>query len=145
MRLEWLSLVFAALLWGMSNPVMKKTSAALVDINKDTSSRSSLKKLKPEKSKLFETVHQLLREFLFLFSRPLYTIAFAVNMLGSVIFYLSLRSLDISLVVPLVNSLTFLFTTIFSRLLGEKNTTAYTYLGMLCVLVGVTICVSSNQ
>jgi hypothetical protein len=101
--------------------------------------------------------------------------------MGSVLFYLSLANLgealifelfnhaqifihlnlstEMSLVVPVVNSLTFIFTHIVGMLLGEelsstskrdiqnvnRPTNTYnfvgTYLGIICIVTGVSICV----
>jgi hypothetical protein len=51
---------------------------------------------------------------------------------------------EISLVVPIANSLTFIFTTLTGKLLGEAGINYETYLGMFFVLVGVSTCLSSK-
>jgi len=71
---------------------------------------------------------------------------------------LALIEIDLTVAVPVVNSLTFVFTLIMSMFLGEKisaRTSATSFgvclttllgavLGMLFVLAGVTICVVSK-
>merc|ERR1712093_762762 len=66
-------------------------------------------------------VTQFLAETFFLFTRWQYLVPFLLNMCGSVVFFWSLGSAEISLVVPITNSLTFLFTTATSQLLGETR------------------------
>ncbi|KPP57823.1 hypothetical protein Z043_124413, partial [Scleropages formosus] len=48
-----------------------------------------------------------------------YLVPFLLNQSGSLIYYLTLASADLSLAVPLTNSLTFLFTLLGGALLGE--------------------------
>jgi len=86
-----------------------------------------------------------LKEYYFLFTRPLYVFSFAVNICGSVLYYYSLSNQEISQIVTITNSLTFLVTTITSKLLGEGGINKYTYLGMIFVLVGVAICVTAKN
>jgi len=52
---------------------------------------------------------------------------------------------DISLTVPLCNSLTFVFTALTSHLLGERvDNPLRAALGVLLVLLGVSLCVASE-
>ena len=44
---------------------------------------------------------------------------FLINQLGSILYYFTLQNVDLSLAVPVVNSLTFLFTALSGRILGE--------------------------
>lgn len=44
----------------------------------------------------------------------------ALNQLGSVVYFLTLPNVDLSLAVPVANSLTFVFTGLCGWLLGEK-------------------------
>jgi len=120
----WLLIVGA--MWGCTNPLIKRGGEGVSKIKKASK------------------VNQFLAENWFLLSRWQYVIPFAINLSGSVMYYLALGNSDISFVVPVTNSITFLFTTFTSKLLGEKGTNMYTYIGMLFVLVGVSICVHSQ-
>lgn len=52
---------------------------------------------------------------------------------------------DISLSVPICNSLTFVFTALTAWLIGEEiHSPGRTLLGISVVLVGITICVTSK-
>lgn len=119
-------LVAVAVLWGATNPLMKKGSAGIENIN--YSSR----------------IVQLLMEVQFLALRWQYALPFLLNQSGSLLYYFTLSQADISLAVPITNSLTFLITSLVSRLLGEKVHSYWTYVGMLCVLCGVALCVVSK-
>uniref|UniRef100_A0A672K3Y2 Transmembrane protein 234 n=1 Tax=Sinocyclocheilus grahami TaxID=75366 RepID=A0A672K3Y2_SINGR len=59
-------------------------------------------------------------------------------------FYFTLASTDLSLAVPMVNSLTFLFTLLMGKLLGEEFGGKRAVLGMLLIMSGVTVCVLSS-
>lgn len=97
-----------------------------------------------------------------------YILPFILNQCGSVLYFLTLQSTDISLAVPVSNSLTFVFTAITGWFLGEEkvhkseyiwnyfnvsvkgNVMNYllydslyfsdTYLGMILILCGTTLC-----
>ena len=87
---------------------------------------------------------QLLMEVQFLALRWQYALPFLLNQSGSLLYYFTLSQADISLAVPITNSLTFLITSLVSRLLGEKVHSTWTYVGMLFVLCGVALCVASK-
>ena len=56
------------------------------------------------------------RRFYFQYMGP-----FLINQCGSVLYYLTLQTTDLSLSVPVANSLTFLVTAITGRFLGESK------------------------
>jgi uncharacterized membrane protein len=84
----------------------------------------------------------------------------ALNQSGSVIYFLTLQSADLSLAVPVANSLTFVFTAISGWILGEqlpkrsKNLSRFittntrlladTILGVILILAGTTLCCYDN-
>ncbi|GCB71225.1 hypothetical protein scyTo_0010956 [Scyliorhinus torazame] len=73
-----------------------------------------------------------------------YLVPFLLNQSGSVIYYFTLASTDLSLAVLLSNSLTFLFTLLTGKLLGEDIGGKQATTGMLLIIVGVTLCVAST-
>lgn len=117
----WLCTV--ALLWGFTNPFIKQGGAGIERIS--TGNR----------------VTQFLAELKFLFTNWKYLLPFSINQLGSVLFYITLSSTELSLAVPITNSLTFVFTAIAGTLLGEKIESKETYIGMALVTLGVGLCV----
>lgn len=88
----------------------------------------------------FQTLH----EVSFLASRLSYVCPFLFNQLGSVLFVYVLGNADLSLAVPLSNSLTFLVTTIAGWCLGEETTNKMTWVGAILVCAGVALCVADK-
>ncbi|XP_043483773.1 transmembrane protein 234 homolog [Leptopilina heterotoma] len=115
-------LVVVALFWGTTNPFMKKGAVGI------------------ERIKASSRFKQLLQETLFLFTNFKYLAPFVINQIGSVVYYFTLQTTDLSLAIPVSNSLTFLITALTGRLLGEGNIHRNTYIGMLFILFGTTLC-----
>ncbi|XP_015586646.1 transmembrane protein 234 homolog isoform X2 [Cephus cinctus] len=115
-------LVLTAILWGATNPFLKKGSQGLENVK--SSSRCG----------------QFAKEVIFLVTNLKYIIPFLINQCGSILYFLTLQSTDISLAVPVTNSLTFVFTGIAGRLLGEEKVHRNTYIGMIFILTGTTLC-----
>ena len=67
-----------------------------------------------------------------------------MNQSGSVLYYLTIASSDISIAVPVINSLTLVVTTIMGTLMGEKVLSVKSYLGIVCVVSGVCISIMSK-
>ncbi|XP_038650694.1 transmembrane protein 234 isoform X1 [Scyliorhinus canicula] len=119
-------LLLVALLWGGTNPFLKKGTEGM------------------EKVQSRNFVIQLFAEMKFLFLNYKYLVPFLLNQSGSVIYYFTLASTDLSLAVLLSNSLTFLFTLLTGKLLGEDIGGKQATAGMLLIIVGVTLCVAST-
>lgn len=120
----WFMLV--GLLWGATNPFLKKGSVGI------------------EKVKHSNKFVQFLLELKFLALNWRYMLPFVVNQLGAVVYYVTVGRADITLAVPITNSLTFLFTTLVGLCLGEPSSSALTYLGSIFVMCGVALCVLSK-
>lgn len=73
-------LVLVAVLWGVTNPLMKRGSSGIASERAD-------------KPKSRYIIVRLFSDLFDLFTRPLYLLSFAVNMIGSVLFILSLSTL----------------------------------------------------
>ncbi|XP_077338124.1 transmembrane protein 234 isoform X4 [Lithobates pipiens] len=95
------SLLLVALLWGVTNPFLRKGAEGVERVRED------------------RTVWRLLSEAKFLISNYRYIIPFLLNQSGSVFFYLTLASTELSLAVPVCNSLALVFTVVTGWLLGE--------------------------
>jgi drug/metabolite transporter (DMT)-like permease len=120
----------AAAIWGITNPFLKRGSESTAPVARKTGNR------------LLDGVLQLVAVLLnWRFSVP-----FALNQTGSLIYIWLLGSTEISMAVPIVNSLTFLFTALAAAALGEEQQwTARTYAGALCIVAGVALCVASKS
>lgn len=132
--------IVVALLWGSTNPLMKKGSAGLDQLSPTSSSTatdSTKRRGSANKSKGF--IYRSFSELLFLFYNWRYTIPFLINQSGSVLYYWTLSSATLSLAVPLTNALTLTVTVLVGKLLGEKSGGALLYLGVGLVFLGIAI------
>ncbi|KFP61384.1 Transmembrane protein 234 [Cariama cristata] len=71
-------------------------------------------------------------------------VPFLLNQGGSLLFYLTLSSADLSLAVPLCNSLALIVTLVTGRILGEDIGGKRAAAGMLLTVLGVTLCVAGS-
>lgn len=111
-------------LWGSTNPFMKRGAQA------SSLSGSWLERLPVPRSAL---------ELVLPLTQLSYLVPLLVNQSGSLVYYLTLGNADISVVGPLANSFTFVFTALCGRLLGEPQLHWQGYLGICSVLIGVAI------
>ncbi|GLD96011.1 hypothetical protein PINS_up004689 [Pythium insidiosum] len=119
-----LSFLLVSALWGCTNPLIKRGSRAdAVYTRRDNS----------VKEWLAQALHWI-RNWQFV-------VPFLLNQSGSVAFVHLLASAEISSAVPICNSLTFVFTAITSRVLGEvPRRPLWTYTGVALILAGVFVC-----
>ncbi|XP_053668011.1 transmembrane protein 234 homolog [Anopheles marshallii] len=117
-----LSILLVAFMWGSTNPFIKRGSIGYNELKAN--------------SKL----GQLWLEIRFLISRWQYLLPLLVNQLGSIVYVFTLQRTALSLTVPMANSLTFVFTAITARLLGERQSGWKIYCGMALVILGTVIC-----
>lgn len=120
------SLLVVSLLWGMSTPFLRKGSEGI------------------EKIRHKNFFKQWFAELWFLATRWKYALPFLVNQSGSAFYIMTLASTDLSLAIPLTNSLTFVFVTLVGRYLGEEGDNVISYIGMILVITGVTLCVADR-
>ncbi|XP_056152120.1 transmembrane protein 234 isoform X2 [Lampris incognitus] len=99
---EVLCLFLVAVLWGCTNPFLKRSTEGIENVTRSNK------------------VLQLLAETQFLFLNFKYLVPFLLNQCGSLVYYFTLATTDLSLTVPVTNSLTFLFTLLTGKLLGEE-------------------------
>lgn len=97
-------LITIGLIWGITNVLMKKGSQGITEISSGTN-----------------VLTDFFYETLFLLSRPIYILSFLGNMFGSTLFYYALSKNDVSLVGPIVNSLTFIFTTTAGKIINNES------------------------
>lgn len=116
------SLIAVGILWGATNPFIKKGSAGVENVK---APHSSL---------------QLLREVKYLACRWQYMLPFILNQCGSVLYYITLGTSDLTLAVPVANSLTFVTTALCGWAVGEEAPNRSTCFGILLVLCGIALC-----
>jgi drug/metabolite transporter (DMT)-like permease len=119
---EILSYLFVSVLWGFTNPFIKRGTIGLDQIQLNHK----------EWVKYYEIKYLL--------TRWQYLLPQIINLSGSTVFYYLLGESDISRVVPITNSLTFVMTCLASYLLGEKL--QFTDLvGIGLIIAGVLLCI----
>ncbi|CAG9824457.1 unnamed protein product [Phaedon cochleariae] len=116
------SLILVGVLWGVTNPLIKKRSKGLKKVNADS------------------TLMQFLLDVKMLATHIEYLVPIALNQVGSVLYFITLQNVDLTLSVPVANSLTFVFTAISGWILGEELPKTSTILGIVLVILGTILC-----
>ncbi|KAI9226932.1 MAG: transmembrane protein [Piptocephalis tieghemiana] len=117
--------ILVAICWGLTNPFIRKGTKGLDQV-------------KPGPLGL------AVSQFFYLATRWQYVLPLALNLSGSIVYYYTLGKSELSLAVPIANSLTFLLTTLTAWALGEETGGLSTIIGTLTVLLGVGFCVSDR-
>ncbi|XP_010877854.1 transmembrane protein 234 [Esox lucius] len=123
---EVLCLVLVAVLWGCTNPFLKRGTEGIEQVKKEN------------------TFLQFLAEVKFLFLNVKYLIPFLLNQSGSLVYYFTLATTDLSLAVPVANSLSFLLTLLTGKLLGEEFGGKRAVGGMVLTMTGISLCITSS-
>jgi len=79
-----------------------------------------------------------------LLRNPRYAIPLLINLTGSVWFFLLIGQAELSLTVPIVNTLAFLFTVLGDWWVDRKVISMETWMGMALSLGGIGLCVYSK-
>ncbi|KAH6690576.1 integral membrane protein [Plectosphaerella plurivora] len=80
-----------------------------------------------------------------LLRNPRYAAPLLINLTGSVWFFLLIGKAELSLTVPIVNTLAFLFTVLGEWWVEKKVISKETAFGMFLSLVGIGLCVQSKN
>ena len=143
LSLDFVSMILVGLLWGCTNPFLRKGS---VEVNKsaavaaaDTNTNTDDDEHKKKKKNPMN-VWQVFRNM------QLY-VPFLLNQAGSVVFYFLLANSNISMAVPICNAFALVFSFLTSAFVtGEPiEKPIHIIVGASLILVGVTICVSSQE
>ncbi|KAI8928667.1 hypothetical protein BC831DRAFT_447496 [Entophlyctis helioformis] len=125
-----LGLLLVAVCWGFTNPFIKYGSQGLDKVSQAHAGSPWWKRQAAEAW--------------FLATRWQYVVPLAINLSGSTVYYYTLGDADLSLAVPIANSLTFAFTTLAGVILGESFGSWQRIAGMAMVFAGVLLCIDSN-
>uniref|UniRef100_A0A8D0HFD6 Transmembrane protein 234 n=1 Tax=Sphenodon punctatus TaxID=8508 RepID=A0A8D0HFD6_SPHPU len=120
------ALVLVAILWGGTNPFLKTGTEGLEQVKREN------------------RMLQLLAEMKFLCFSYKYMVPFVFNQCGSIVYYLTLASTDLSLAVPLCNSLALIVTLVTGKILGEDIGGKRAVAGMLLTVFGVALCIAGS-
>ena len=123
--------LLVGMLWGCTNPFIKRAQNALTTLptNKNSNSNNS--------SGAMGMIKQLFKE-------PRVLIPYSINQSGSILFYFLLSREPVSRAAPICNALTFIFTAITGfYILGEKVARpALLCLGIALVIGGTFVCIT---
>ncbi|OAK93768.1 hypothetical protein IQ06DRAFT_321449 [Phaeosphaeriaceae sp. SRC1lsM3a] len=124
--------------WGLTTPFMR--SAAL---NYTPREHPALRN--PDISWLRQRVLGIWFAVIGVLSRPAYAVPLLLNVTGSVWFFILIGQAELSLTVPITNSLAFLFTVLGEWWAEKKVISRDTWIGMALVLGGIALCVHSKS
>lgn len=124
-------IILTALLWGVTNPLLKRYSAGFADDAKQQQQQSDSSNNEGGGA---------LRDVKFLLSRPKYLITQIVNLSGTVVFAKALESADMSIASVAANALALAITCVVSALLGDSKLTLRGIVGIFFVTVGLGMC-----
>ncbi|KAM6218257.1 transmembrane protein 234 [Rhynchocyon petersi] len=79
-----------------------------------------------------------------LFLNVEYLMPFLLNQCGSLLYYLTLASTDLTLAVPICNSLAIVFTLVVGKVLGEDVGGKQAVAGMVLTMTGIALCITSS-
>uniref|UniRef100_A0A3B3BVL9 Transmembrane protein 234 n=1 Tax=Oryzias melastigma TaxID=30732 RepID=A0A3B3BVL9_ORYME len=148
---ELVSLVVVSVLWGCTNPFLKRGTEGLEKVtqpNRVSQILAEIKFLFMNFKVCFININSFafkVNAWLISFSVSCqYLVPFLINQAGSVFYYYTLSTTDLSLAVPVTNSLTLLCTLLTGKLLGEELGGKNAVLGMILTVTGVSLCIISS-
>ncbi|KAI1332570.1 hypothetical protein F5Y16DRAFT_355962 [Xylariaceae sp. FL0255] len=126
--------------WGLTTPFIRR---AAKDHNPPSHPLLARDDVKASwiKSKLFGALFGVVD----LLRNPRYAVPLLINLTGSVWFFLLIGQAELSLTVPIVNTLAFLFTVLGDWWVDKKVISRDTWIGMLLSLCGIALCVQSKS
>ncbi|CAD6505183.1 BgTH12-00678 [Blumeria graminis f. sp. triticale] len=135
-----LGFILIGLAWGFTTPFIRRAARThkppphpILDTPKVKNSR-----VKSSIYKSFFGVVDLLKN-------PKYAIPLVINLTGSIWFFLLIGQAELSLTIPITNSLAFLFTVLGDWYVDGKIISKSTWAGMALSLAGIIICVQSKS
>ncbi|UPX12747.1 uncharacterized protein EKO05_0003285 [Ascochyta rabiei] len=123
--------------WGLTTPFMRRAA-----MNYTAPTHPSL--TDPKNSVLKKKVLGIWYAVKGVLSRPAYAIPLLLNVTGSVWFFILIGKAELSLTVPITNSLAFMFTVLGEWWAEKKVISRDTWIGMGLALGGIALCVQSK-
>ncbi|KAF2238180.1 hypothetical protein EV356DRAFT_339279 [Viridothelium virens] len=133
-----LGFLLVGMAWGLTTPFMRRAAA-----NAPTIAHPSVED--PKNSWIWRKVLGVFWGIVDTVRRPSYAVPFLLNVTGSVWFFLLIGKAELSLTVPITNSLAFLFTVVGEWWAEGKVISRDTWIGMTLVLAGIALCVQSKS
>ncbi|KAG9252063.1 uncharacterized protein F5Z01DRAFT_247182 [Emericellopsis atlantica] len=135
-----LSFILVGLAWGFTTPFIRRAARTHTPPAHPTLDHPSIKD-SWVKSKLYGAFFGVVD----LLKNPRYAVPLLLNLTGSIWFFLLIGQAELSLTVPIVNTMAFLFTVLGEWYVEKKVISRDTAVGMMFSLVGIGLCVSSKQ
>ncbi|OCT52816.1 hypothetical protein CLCR_10854 [Cladophialophora carrionii] len=132
-----LSFLLVGVCWGFTTPFIRKAAVNYTAPSHQSMTDPNRSWISRQIAKAFFTVLGLLRS-------PGYAIPLVMNLTGSIWFFLLVGQAELSLTVPITNSLAFLFTVLGEWYAEGKLISRDTWLGMVLVCGGIGLCVWSK-
>jgi hypothetical protein len=137
---EALSLILVGLFWGCTNPLMRK---GFVE-TKSTAEKCAHNTVDGNDDG--GGVKSFVIAKLTVLANVKVWLPYLINQLGSLLYYKTLASSNLTLSVPICNATAMVFSTITSAILGERmNQPGRAALGVILVLSGVAVCMYSSE
>ncbi|KAK7542484.1 uncharacterized protein J3D65DRAFT_644246 [Phyllosticta citribraziliensis] len=124
--------------WGLTTPFMRRAAVNYTPPTRPYLSDPNVPWLKRKIWGVIFAVIDLLR-------RPAYAVPLLLNVTGSIWFFLLIGKAELSLTVPITNSLAFLFTVLGEWWAEGKVISRDTWIGMALVLGGIGLCVHAKS
>ncbi|KAF2485290.1 hypothetical protein BDY17DRAFT_293261 [Neohortaea acidophila] len=133
--------VLVGMAWGFTTPFVRKAAVARERRPKPQRPILADGKTSRLQRKIWTTFYAVYD----LLGDPAYAVPLVFNVTGSVWFFLLIGQAELSLTVPITNSLAFLFTVLGEWWAEGKVISRDTWLGMVLVLSGIGLCVYSKS
>ncbi|KAK3681395.1 hypothetical protein B0T22DRAFT_473304 [Podospora appendiculata] len=135
-----LSFLLVGLAWGFTTPFIRRAARA-----HHPPPHPLLETAAVRDSRMRRALYGGLFAAVDLLRNPRYAVPLLLNLTGSVWFFLLIGKAELSLTVPIVNTLAFLFTVIGEWWLENKVISRNTMAGMMLSLGGIALCVHSKS
>ncbi|KAL2206106.1 hypothetical protein CC79DRAFT_1334427 [Sarocladium strictum] len=135
-----LSFILVGIAWGLTTPFIRRAARTHTPPPHPILDSPAVKTswLKSKIYGAFFAVIDLLRN-------PRYAVPLLLNLTGSVWFFLLIGQAELSLTVPIVNTMAFLFTVLGEWYVEGKVISRDTGIGMGLSLAGIALCVQSKR
>lgn len=131
------SLVLVGLLWGCTNPLLRSGSLGVNSDATSTTTTNDDASTRPTTAQFLVGLRKL--------SNVKVWLPYLLNQLGSVVFYVCLSQSDLSLTVPVCNSLALLFSIGTSLYLGESlDAPVRVVMGSVLIMAGTMVCLQAS-
>ncbi|KAH6840624.1 hypothetical protein B0I37DRAFT_418636 [Chaetomium sp. MPI-CAGE-AT-0009] len=135
-----LSFLLVGLAWGLTTPFIRRAAR-----DHRPPPHPLLESDGVRQSRVRRRVYAAFFAVVDLLRNPRYAVPLVLNLTGSVWFFLLIGKAELSLTVPIVNTLAFLFTVVGEWWVEGKVISRDTMLGMLLSVGGIALCVQSKN